>query len=269
MQAGNIDLNGVAITLNGGVTTSAGGSVTITNSGLLTIADTGGAADTVVDLNLDGAFLQDGTGGVDIAGDITTTADSITFQRAVTLSGDVAIDSANGAVTFSTTVDDDAAGGAGDYFLAVDSGGGALTFNNDVGSARSLNHLRLLGCGNLVVNVATNLSFQDIYIDAPGANIVLQQDITLGGRLIFYRGNLNLNGNVLSSEAISQYLERPITRMMLIGVLPQMSLPFHRLNLHIFQILWFTIRETEPIQMQQVHSVLELMLLLQMAQHSI
>ena len=198
--AGNIDSKWyVAITLNGGVTTSGGGSVTITNSGLLTIADTGGAADTAVDLNLDGAFLQDGTGGVDIAGDITTTADSITFQRAVTLSGDVAIDSANGAVTFSTTVDDDAAGGAGDYFLAVDSGGGALTFNNDVGSARALNHLRLLGCGNLVVNVATNLSFQDIYIDAPGTNIVLQQDITLGGRLIFYRGNLNLNGNVLSS----------------------------------------------------------------------
>ena len=67
--AGGVDLNGAAFALNGGVTTTAGGALTVTNSGTLTIADTTGPADTAtVDIDLDGAFTQDGAGGGSMRG---------------------------------------------------------------------------------------------------------------------------------------------------------------------------------------------------------
>ena len=39
------------------------------------------------------------------AGDITTTGDNISFATAVTLTGDVALDSAGGNISFASTID--------------------------------------------------------------------------------------------------------------------------------------------------------------------
>jgi len=84
--AGAVDLNGQAFTVSAGLVTSAAGTVTITNAGTLSIADVVGTGDIAsADLNLGGAFDQDGVGTVLIAGDITTSADAIDFTGAVTL----------------------------------------------------------------------------------------------------------------------------------------------------------------------------------------
>ncbi|MFN9293064.1 MAG: hypothetical protein ACK6EB_33715, partial [Planctomyces sp.] len=89
------------VTINGTITTLNSGTVTITNAGLLDIAP--GA-----DMNLDGAFLQNGAGAVQTAGDITTTADNITFTRDVTLTDAHAVAFSTGAtagnVLFSSTL---------------------------------------------------------------------------------------------------------------------------------------------------------------------
>ncbi|WP_345327776.1 hypothetical protein, partial [Novipirellula rosea] len=71
-----IDITAVAVTINSTIATSNGGTVTITNAGLLDIAP--GA-----DMNLDGAFLQNGAGKVSTAGNITTSSDNISFAEDV------------------------------------------------------------------------------------------------------------------------------------------------------------------------------------------
>ena len=83
--------------------------MTITNGGTLTFGSGG-------DLILDGVFSQDGTGTVSTAGDITTTNDNITFDQAITLTGNVVLDSgaAAGNVTFNAAID-----GANDVLLTL------------------------------------------------------------------------------------------------------------------------------------------------------
>ena len=64
-------------------------------------------------MTLDGAFLQDGAGGVSTAGDITTTTDTIQFDGAVTLTGNVALSTGGGGagnIVFSSTLDATSAG---------------------------------------------------------------------------------------------------------------------------------------------------------------
>src|SRR5574340_86756 len=87
------------VTVSSTVATAGGGAVSIMNSGVLAIAAAG-------DMTLDGAFTQAGTGTVSLAGDITTTDDTIQFGGAVTLSGNVALSTGAGAgdIVFSETL---------------------------------------------------------------------------------------------------------------------------------------------------------------------
>ncbi|MEX2443988.1 MAG: hypothetical protein WD492_10305 [Alkalispirochaeta sp.] len=143
--AGPVDLNGQDFTVNAGLTTAGGGTMTVTNAGTLTIADTTGTGDIgTVDLNLDGAFDQDGGGGVSLAGDIATTPDSVDFAGPVTLTGDVLIDTGTGAnIAFgnSATID-------GAWDLTVDAPGNTVSFgatsgatNGRIGGAGGANRL--------------------------------------------------------------------------------------------------------------------------------
>ncbi|MFN5625250.1 MAG: beta strand repeat-containing protein, partial [Planctomyces sp.] len=78
ITAGTVSVNNTLRTLNSGM-------LEITNSGVLTVP-------TGSTFTLDGAFLQNGTGTVSLADDITTTDDDVAFTAAVTLAAAVAID---------------------------------------------------------------------------------------------------------------------------------------------------------------------------------
>ena len=89
--AGGIDLKGNNFALNGTVRTTNGGPVTITNNGNLTLG---------ADLNLDGAFNQDGLGAVSLAGNITTPNENVSFSGPLSLNGDVAFNVGTATLKF-------------------------------------------------------------------------------------------------------------------------------------------------------------------------
>ncbi len=196
--AGNVDLNGTNFTVNSGLTTSGGGTVTITNSGTLTIADTTDAGDlATADLSLDGAFTQDGGGGVSTAGDVTTTGDTIQFTGPVTLTGNVALNTGGDAdITFRSTVD-------GESILSFTAGNGIVTFDGEVGAVTPLDHVRIMGAGGLTNSADSliRLGNQTVYVDADGFTIRVFKDLTVGS-LVFYRGTLDL-GQGLGVEGVT------------------------------------------------------------------
>lgn len=130
--ASGLNLTTSAVTINNTVTTTNGGVVTITNAGLLTIV---GAAD----MTLDGAFTQNGAGTVSTAGDITTTNDGISFATAVTLTGNVALNSGAGAgdIGFGSSVN-------GAFALTVSAGTGSVTLRQ-TGNSAALTGLTVSG----------------------------------------------------------------------------------------------------------------------------
>ncbi|MCF7939547.1 MAG: hypothetical protein K9L68_13180 [Spirochaetales bacterium] len=208
--AAGIDLGSAAqlnnVTISGGITTTGGGPLRINASGTVDLNDTVGPNDTAADFDMDGSFtLEAGAASVQLEADIVTTGDAVDFNDAIDeLTGDTLLSSggaAGGALTFTGTIDDDAAGGpASDYFLAVNAGTADLNFNAGVGATRALNHLRILGGNNLNLAAATTLRFQDLYIDANIATtLTLPQDLTLNGRLIFFRGTLDVNGMTITT----------------------------------------------------------------------
>jgi len=140
--AAGIALTGNNFTINNTVTTTGGGPVTITNAGLLTITAVG-------DMNLDGPFTQNGAGVVSTAGDITTTNDNISFLRAVTLTGPVALNTGLGIgdITFASTVD-------GAQNLTLTAGTGNIAMNGTVGGVTPLN--------NMTINSANNVNLQAV-----------------------------------------------------------------------------------------------------------
>ena len=109
---------------------AANGKVTVTNGGVLTITPTG-------DMNLQGAFLQDGEGTVSTAGDIVTTGDDITFQSAVTLTGTVVLDTGAGIglIAFNDTLDSDLVAAQD---LQMIAGLGNIDFDGIVGGTQRL-----------------------------------------------------------------------------------------------------------------------------------
>ncbi len=121
-----INLRGTHFAFNGPVQTTGAGPLVVTNSGTLTFGPS-------ADMRLDGAFVQDGTGPVRLAGDIRTTDDSITFNRPVMLTGDVFLGTgrANGGnITFNSTV---YGLNSGQEDLTLETGTGDVNMNGQVG----------------------------------------------------------------------------------------------------------------------------------------
>jgi hypothetical protein len=98
--AGGINLTGTNFAIDNPVTTLNNGTFKINNSGDLNIA-------TGANLVLDGEFTQSGTGKVNIASNITTTNDNISFNSPVTLTNDVSFNTGAGPgdIIFNNTVD--------------------------------------------------------------------------------------------------------------------------------------------------------------------
>ena len=178
---GDLDTNALAgMTLvganfisSGTVTTTNGGSFTLTNSGLAT-----GTGASVI--NLDGPFLQNGTGPVNVGGTLTTNDASITYQGPVTVLLPATFTSGGGDVSFMNTVD-------GPQCMTITAGTGNILFDGVVGGTTPLGCLTASGA-----TVTQNQSLQ-----STGA---LQETATasieLAGNLSTVASPITLNGNV-------------------------------------------------------------------------
>jgi hypothetical protein len=152
-MAGISTLNGVtegaavAITANNGMTVNqnirtspvAGpgslnlGTVTLTSTvSTISITDNG-------DIYADGVVSLTAGGGIQTAGEVTTSSDNITYNSAVTLTGavDLTTGSNAGNITFNSTVD-------GSEDLTLTAGTGNIDFNQSVGQTTRLDQLRII-----------------------------------------------------------------------------------------------------------------------------
>ncbi len=150
--AGGMDITTDTVTINSTINTLTagnGGTVTITNAGLLDIA--AGA-----NMSLDGAFLQDGAGDVETAGNITTTDDNIYFTSNVTLTDDGTVslntDTGAGTITFNGTLDGDDANFDDDLSLAA--GTGNIDFNGIVGGTNDLGDVSISSAADVTADFA-------------------------------------------------------------------------------------------------------------------
>ena len=124
-----------AINVNQAITTTTSGLVTLNAAGAVTIAAAG-------DISADGAVSITGGGGISTAGDVTTTADNVTYNSATTLTGNVAVNSAGGAIQFSNTLD-------GAFTLGLTAGAGNVTFTGVVGGATPLGAVTIVSANNV------------------------------------------------------------------------------------------------------------------------
>ncbi|MBS0206358.1 MAG: hypothetical protein JSS49_26005, partial [Planctomycetes bacterium] len=154
--SGGIALTTNVITLNNTLTTTGTGGVTLTNSGLLTING---------NVNSDGAVTQNGAGSVTITPpiadirSITTTADAVSFLRAVAIVGSgslLSIDTtasghtAGGNVTFSSTLNASTSAPNAERLLINAGTGGDVLLVGSVGG-----FVRL---GDIVITDAHNVT---------------------------------------------------------------------------------------------------------------
>ena len=146
--SGGIDLDGNAFAVTAGVSTSNGGGLRITNTGTLNLG-------TAADLNLDGVFAQDGAGAVSLAGDITTSGDTIGFAGPVTLSGDVALGTGGGNIDFANTLN-------GNRNIALTAGSGDISFRSAVGGANRLGAMTINSARDVTVNNLTAGSLRQV-----------------------------------------------------------------------------------------------------------
>ncbi|MEW6302149.1 MAG: choice-of-anchor D domain-containing protein [Verrucomicrobiota bacterium] len=165
---------------------SALNAVTINNAGALTI---GAAADFTVE----GAFNQTGGGAVSLAGDITTTADNISFNAAVTITGNTALSTGAGAgnISFSSTVNDD--GATSDRTLTLTAGTGTVTCTGNIGGTRALQTFTIVSATTATLNQVRTTT---------GGIIVTATGITL---------NANLSADVDTTTAGSVALNGAVT----------------------------------------------------------
>ncbi len=140
-NAGGISIETANISISGGVTTTNNAPLIFNNLGTLTI---NGAV-----FELDGAFEQIGSGGILASGNIQTTDDIVSFNGALTLTGNLSVNtvsSSGAAVTFGSTVD-------GPYDLDLAAGGGTLTFTGTVGGGARVGNVTIESAGD--ANIGT------------------------------------------------------------------------------------------------------------------
>jgi filamentous hemagglutinin family protein len=119
------------ISIRGNIVTGNNAQVIVTNYDTLSVAP--GA-----NLALDGGWLQNGDGQVEIGGKITTTNDIIQFDGPVRLAGNLSLEtgSGEGDIHFASRVD-------GYYYLSANSGMGKIIFADQVGVEIAINSLTL------------------------------------------------------------------------------------------------------------------------------
>ncbi len=112
-SASGITLRGSSFALTGNVTTTNAGPLAITNSGTTTISPS-------TTLTISGPFTQTGLGTTAMGGALNTSATAISFAGPILLNGNLALNSANGPITFGTDIE-------GPYSLTITGGSGDVT----------------------------------------------------------------------------------------------------------------------------------------------
>jgi len=119
------------ISIRGNIVTGNNARVTVSNYGSLYVAPG-------TNLTLDGGWLQNGNGQVQIGGAITTTNDNIQFYGPISLTGNLSLETGTGEgdIHFDSRVD-------GNYYLSANSGMGKIIFADHVGVEIPINSLTL------------------------------------------------------------------------------------------------------------------------------
>ncbi|MEG4573053.1 CHAT domain-containing protein [Microcoleus sp. N3A4] len=163
--AGNLGIAADNVNLKGTVTTTNDGTLTIANKVNLNIEK---------NLNLDGAFIQNGGGTVAVSGNITTTNDNISFSGPVTLKAPVNFTLGDATIAFGSSLS------AGSNPLTLTAG--EIDFSGNVS-----------GTGALTLQPAT-----------AGQNIVVGGTDNNTSALDLTASELNLIQNGFSSIAIGR-----------------------------------------------------------------
>ena len=169
-------LNGGNVTINNNFTTTAG-DLAIANSGLLTV-------NSGIQLNLQGALVQSGTGAVQFGGNIDNST-RVSFAAPIALIGNSIINS-SGNVTFTSTVN-------GARSLTVNTGGITL-FNRAVGETTPLTDITTDAAGTTQINGNVITSGSQNFND----RVLISSNSFLDSS----RGNGNINlGNIANAIA--------------------------------------------------------------------
>ncbi|MFA5892166.1 MAG: hypothetical protein WDA27_14655, partial [Actinomycetota bacterium] len=183
------------------------GSVTLTNSALLTIP-------AAADFTLEGAFTQNGgaLGLVSIAGDITTSDDTVSFARGITLTGNVAIGTgATGAdVSFADAAKIDDDGTAGNADLTITAGSGTIKFgatagaaNGRIGGTNRIGMLTIVSAANVTASGSISAarilqsagSSLTSFGSAVDTNHATLDGLSLKGAAFIFSGTVTTSGN--------------------------------------------------------------------------
>ncbi|WP_284343816.1 beta strand repeat-containing protein, partial [Dyella mobilis] len=187
-----------AITLNnandfvGGITASNSGAsngITLNN---------GSNAMTLAGVTAGGGLLATSTGGIDLAGTITTGTGQ-NYQGAVTLTADSSLASnTGGAIVFNSTVD-------GAQNLSI-TNGGTTTFNGTVGSTVALQSLNVLGGGKTVLDANVTTAGTQSYGTLALGNSVILASTSAG---VTFNGTVD-NATSTTQEALTINAAGPV-----------------------------------------------------------
>ena len=181
-QGIDIDVTGT-VRFDNAVTTTTSGTMTVTNGGILTIAD-------AANLDLDGAFSQDGVGTTDLFADITTTGDDITFNAPLRLQDDVTFVTAGGDVKFQNST----ATINGVHQLTVTAAAGNVSFGGAIGAVAGgarVDGILITSSGNVDFQAPVSLSAVGLDLTAAGTvDFNDAVDTTAGGAVTINNGAL-------------------------------------------------------------------------------
>jgi filamentous hemagglutinin family protein len=127
------------ISIRGNIVTGNNAQMLVTNYDNLYVAPG-------VNLTLDGGWIQNGDGPVQIGGAIMTTDDAIQFNGPVSLMGNLSLDTGSGAgkIHFNGKLD-------GNYYLSANSGTGNIIFADQVGAEIPLYGLTLKSSSDIEI----------------------------------------------------------------------------------------------------------------------
>jgi hypothetical protein len=127
-----VSLTTGTLALNAPITTTNSGPVAIVNTGAATLASSITSSST---------FSQSGGGSVSLGADVTT-AGSLQFGSAITLSTAVSLNSGGGALILSNTVD-------GTFDLNVTAAGGSITLSGEIGGTAPIDDFVIVSANNV------------------------------------------------------------------------------------------------------------------------
>jgi hypothetical protein len=191
--AGGINLTGTNFAIDNPVTTLNNGTFKVNNSGDLNIA-------TAANLVLDGEFTQSGTGKVNIASNITTTNDNISFNSPVTLTNDVSFNTGAGAgdIIFNNTVDGTTANSPN---LTLTAGTGNIIFTTGAIGNSTTPFGAITANSSGTTSFASTVNAQSLTTDA-GGTTKLNGNVTTTGSQTYGDAVTIANNPILSAVTL-------------------------------------------------------------------